>query len=86
MYSLFRSIALTLITVLQYAMFFSAIASWIPQLQGSKLTQVLFSITEPIIAPFRRLLYRIPAMQSFPLDISFLLAYFTLSILRNLLY
>ena len=86
MYYIFRNIAILLITALQYIMFFTAIASWIPQLRGSRLTQTLYMLTEPIVSPFRQLLRRIPAMQTFPLDMSFLLAYLVLSMLRSMLY
>ncbi len=74
-----------LITVLQYIMLFAAISSWIPQLRGSRLVQVLHMLTEPIVSPFRKLLQKTGFLQGFPLDISFLLAYITLSILRSLL-
>ena len=81
-----RNLVYSIITILQYLMFFTAIVSWIPQLRGSKLSQILYTCTEPIIAPFRRLLYRIPALQNFPLDMSFLVAYLVLVIVKGILY
>ena len=45
----------------------------------------VYQITEPIIEPFRQLLWKIPGLQGFPLDLSFLAAYITLNILMEIL-
>ncbi len=81
---LIRQFAITILTVLEYMLFFRAILSWIPQMREGKLAQV--QLPEPLVAPFRSLLNRIPAMRTFPLDISFLLAYFTLLLVQRFLY
>ena len=38
-----------------------------------------------MIDPFRRLLYKIPGMDRFPLDLSFLAAWMVLSLLASML-
>ncbi|MBQ9535513.1 MAG: YggT family protein [Clostridia bacterium] len=81
-----RQIIWWLLTLLQYIMLLAAIASWIPQLYGTKLHSFLQRCTEPVTAPFRKLLNRIPAVRDFPLDISFLAAYLALTILKRLVY
>ncbi len=83
---LIRQFAITVLTVLQWMLFFRALLSWIPQMQGGKLAQVLYQLTEPLVAPFRSLLSRIPAMRTFPVDISFLVAYFVLLLVQRFLY
>lgn len=83
---LIRQFAITILTVLEYMLFFRAILSWIPQMREGKLAQILYQLTEPLVAPFRSLLNRIPAMRTFPLDISFLMAYFTLLLVQRFLY
>lgn len=83
---LIRQLAITVVTVLEYMLFFRAILSWIPQMSGGRLAQVLYQMTEPLLAPFRSLLSRIPAMRTFPMDLSFLLAYFTLLLVQRFLY
>lgn len=85
LYSIVRQAAYSLLSLLQLAMLVRALMSWIPSLRGSMLDNILYQITEPIILPFRQLLSRIPALQGFPLDLSFLAAYIALSVLINLL-
>ncbi len=86
MTQLVRQLAITILSVLQYMLLFRAILSWIPQMRDSKFAIVLHQLTEPLVAPFRHLLNRIPSMRTFPLDISFLLAYFALIIIQRFLY
>lgn len=66
-------------------MFVRAILSWFMQEEGSFVMGILCMITEPVIAPIRMLLMRIPALQSFPLDISFLVAFLAVSMLQTFL-
>ena len=72
--ALARSLAGTLINLLQTLMLIMALMSWIPQLRQSRLYYAISMIVEPVIDPFRRLLYKIPGMDRFPLDLSFLAA------------
>ena len=83
--TLARSLAGTLISLLQTLMLIMALMSWIPQLRQSKLYYAISMIVEPVIDPFRRLLYKIPGMDRFPMDLSFLAAYMALSLLAGLL-
>ena len=85
LYYIFRSVAVSLTSVLELMMLVRAVMSWFPQTQGGRLHQALVFFTEPIIMPFRALLSRIPALRGFPLDISFLLAYMVLIMLENML-
>ena len=82
---LVRSLALLLIEVLQTLMLVLALMSWIPGLRQTRLYQTLAMVVEPIIDPFRRLLYKIPGMDRFPLDLSFLAAWMVLSLLASML-
>ena len=66
-------------------MLIMALMSSIPQLRQSRLYYAISMIVEPVIDPFRRLLYKIPGMDRFPLDMSFLAAYMVLSMLDGLL-
>ena len=83
--ALARSLAGTLINLLQTLMLIMALMSWIPQLRQSRLYYAISMIVEPVIDPFRRLLYKIPGMDRFPLDLSLLAAYMVLSMLAGLL-
>ena len=80
-----RSLAGMLINLLQTLMLIMALMSWIPQLRQSKIYYAISMIVEPVIDPFRRLLYKIPGMDRFPLDLSFLAAWMVLSLLASML-
>lgn len=80
-----RSLAGMLINLLQTLMLIMALMSWIPQLRQTKIYYAISMIVEPVIDPFRRLLYKIPGMDRFPLDLSFLAAWMVLSLLAGLL-
>ena len=69
-----------LFTVLNFAILFRVLISWIRVDPGNPLIQLLFAITEPILAPFRRL---IPPAAG--LDFSPIVAFFALELLRRLL-
>lgn len=75
-----------IIELLQFFMLARAIFSWFPQARGSKIGDLLYLATEPIIMPFRALLDRIGAFRGFMLDIPFLCAFLALSIVENILY
>lgn len=84
-YSIVRQVVYNLLSLLQLAMLVRAVMSWIPSLRGSALDAILYQITEPLVEPFRQLLWKIPGLQGFPLDLSFLAAYITLNILMSIL-
>ena len=60
-----------------------AVLSWFPMSPGSALApiaRILVDVTEPVLAPLRRV---IP--QAGVIDLSFLVAFFGLSIIRNII-
>ena len=59
-------IAVTLLSFLEFAMFARAILSWFPQGRESKVNELLYCVTEPIILPFRKLFGAVPAGQHDP--------------------
>jgi YggT family protein len=59
---------------IMFMMVFRALTSWLPIDDSSPIMNFVFSITEPIVYPFRLLTEKIPALQGLPIDISFLLA------------
>lgn len=81
------SLASVIINVAEFLMLVRAIFSWIPVPPAlSGIYRVVYDLTEPIIAPFRRLLYRSRLVQNCPIDISFLLAILALGLIRNLFW
>ena len=76
----------SIIRLLEFMFFARAIMSWFVQGRESKIAEFLYMVTEPIILPFRKLIERVPFLQSIPLDIAFLLAFFSLELILMLLY
>ena len=73
--------AIARLDFLDLALLLSAIFSWIP-MEENAFTEVLHRITEPIIYPFRWLLYKLNLFQGFPLDMGFLFAVLAVAALR----
>ena len=80
---IFAQIVNLLFVVIEVAMLVRAIASWIPGASGTWL-DLVYMITEPIIAPVRALLEKVPMFKSSPIDFSFMIAYFLIIILGEL--
>lgn len=78
-------VASTLITVIELAMFVRAILSWIPSLGDSSFGDLVYTLTEPIIAPIRALCDRFGWFQGVPIDIPFMITYLLLFMVQGLL-
>lgn len=74
-----------LVTALQTMMFFRAILSWLPFDEESTLNRFLYTVTEPVILPIRKILERFKLFQGSPFDISFFIAFFVLVFLQIIL-
>ena len=83
-YILLKNLVLVILMAVQTAMTARAILSWIP-MDSNKITDFLFSLTEPFIYPIRRLFQRLNWFQGMPIDLSFLFAYILLSVLSSVL-
>ena len=83
-YMLLKYTVLAIITALETAMFARAILSWIP-MESNKITDFLFTLTEPIIYPLRRLFQRMNWFQGIPFDMAFMFTFILLSILSSVL-
>lgn len=70
-----------------YAMIFiRVIISWFPMTHGSKPVQILFMLTEPILAPIRSVIRKSPlGGPGMVLDFSPIIAYFLVMLLQSLI-
>ena len=59
------------------------VLSWLPMGQNA-LTRAVYSVTEPILEPIRRTTY--PLLGNIPLDISPIIAYFLMQLIRNIVF
>ena len=73
-----------LLGVVYFAMFLRAILSFFVSPEN-KLILLCVLITEPFVAPFRLLLEKLNIAQDIPIDISFMVAYLALFLIRLLL-
>ena len=71
-----------LIEVLFVLMFIRAIFSWFPTENPGKLQRIVFHMTEPVISPVRKFLWRMGWFQGLPFDMSFMFTYLLLGILQ----
>ena len=62
-----------------------AISSWLPVDYSNPILQFLYSVTEPLLTPIRKLLFRIPALANFPIDFSMIVLFLLLEFLQTLL-
>ena len=83
--NIIKNIALALLGVLDIAMFARAILSWIDPMGDGPLSSFLYTITEPIILPFRKLFEKMNWFVGVPIDMAFFFAFITIMILQTLL-
>ncbi len=73
----------TLIDVYEFILLARAVVSWLPVDMGNPIVSFLYAVTEPVLAPVRKLLFKIPALQSIPIDFSIIVVFLLLSVLRS---
>lgn len=77
------------LSILLYAFDFlllvRAVCSWVPDFRNSKVYNLSFTITEPILKPVRKLMWKWDFARRCPFDLSFLAVCILTSILDRLL-
>ena len=71
--------------VLQIAMLVRAIMSWFP-MGDNIVSDIAYTITEPVVFPVRSLLDRFEAVRNFPIDLSFFVTFMIISLLSAVLF
>ncbi len=82
---IYRAIGIVL-NVIEVAILIRAFISWLPFSKESKLVYLLFQITEPILAPIRNLVQRSSFGKNIMFDISPIIAFILLRILRIIVF
>ncbi|MBP5231160.1 MAG: YggT family protein [Clostridia bacterium] len=75
---------LILIEVMGYLILARVIMSMLAS-EESRIYLFCCAVTEPVVAPVRALLFKIPAMENSPIDFSFMATYLLLTICRFIL-
>ncbi len=81
MISIYRIINLA-INALQMLILIRIVLSWVAPYTRNEFTQLVYDLTEPILRPFRMLI----PLGSTRLDLSPVLAYFVLNLIRRLAF
>ena len=81
-----RRFVLALLRIYELLFIVRAILSWIPQIQGSGLSYFLHSVTEPVLAPIRKVLFKIPFFAGIPIDFSILVAFLLIDVVRTVIF
>jgi YggT family protein len=82
---LIRTTAITLISVIELAMFARVILSLFDQTGESRISVFLYAVTEPVVLPVRNLCERMHWFEGVPLDIPFMLTWLVLMVAQMLL-
>ncbi len=77
----------SLVEAVELLVIVRAIGSWIPASGGTwgKIYGYVYAITEPILAPVRKLLSKIPFFASIPVDFSPVALFLILGLLQNII-
>jgi len=73
-------VADAVLMILGYAIIIRALLSWFPNLPYNSFFKILYEVTDPLLKPFQRFQF---GGGGFSIDISPILAYFAIMILRN---
>lgn len=84
-YTVYRALSY-LIQFIEYAILARVLISWFPISRDSQLIRILYMLTEPILAPIRRIVQRSEFTRKLMIDFSPILAFLLLQVLRNFFY
>ena len=82
---LIANTAEALLLMIELCMLVRALLSWFPIREDNPILLFVHMVTEPIVAPIRKLLDRLGWFRNLPIDMSFLVAVLLLSLVSTLL-
>ena len=82
LYMMTRLVTL-LLGAVELAMLLRAIASWIPSLDNKKWMDIVYMLTEPVVAPVRALFDRFSLFRNSPIDFSFVIGFLLLGMVQS---
>lgn len=84
--NLMRMFIGTLLRVYELLFIVRAILSWFPMMNLGGIMEFLYTVTEPILAPIRSVLQKIPFLQGLPIDFSVLVAFILIDVIRTMIF
>ncbi|MBE6912966.1 MAG: YggT family protein [Ruminococcaceae bacterium] len=79
-----RTFILAILRAYELLFIVRAILSWFPMMELGGIMSFIYSVTEPVLAPIRSMLHRVPFLRDFPLDFSIIVAYILIDVIRVL--
>lgn len=73
------------LAILDYAILARVIISWLPISRDNQFIRLLYQITEPVLSPIRRLIERSSMGRNIMFDISPIIAFLLIGIVRNII-
>ncbi len=83
---LIRGVADGLVTLLQIAMLVRAVVSWFPGGEDSVIGFVAYTISEPVVLPVRKFLEKFESIRNFPIDMSFFITFFLVTMVASVFF
>lgn len=87
MYAVYKALDLVL-KIFEFALIARVLISWLPVSRDNKLVDLLYNVTEPVLAPIRNMLNRSSLMKNSMLsmmDFSPIVAFLLIGVLRNVI-
>lgn len=82
--AVYRTISIVF-TIIEFAILARVLISWLPVPRENRLIQMLYTITEPILAPIRALIERSSFGKNMMFDFSPIIAFLLIGIIRNVI-
>ena len=79
------NVVLSLISFYDLVLLGRVVVSWIPYFQGTAIDAFCYNLTEPVLDPIRRFLFRFEWVRRCPLDLSVLVLFLIIQILPSFL-
>ncbi len=76
---------ITLLFIIEILLFIRAILSWFPGAGITKFGTIIYQVTEPILAPFRRMVSRSVIQGNIMIDLSFVVAILIIELTKYLI-
>lgn len=83
--NLIRGFLGALLRVYELLFIVRALLSWFPGGNTGGIGEFLYAVTEPILAPIREVLWKIPFLRGIPIDFSVLVAYILIDVIRSII-
>lgn len=74
-----------LLRFIEIAILARVVISWLPVSRDSQFIRLLYQITEPILAPIRRMIERSALGRNMMIDFSPIVAFLLIALIRNIL-